>query len=187
MGGAFHTPAPDIERWAPELKRMKTDGPTIIFAQKSNDHSLRGHDHDKWLQEKLIEFPDAEFRSHPLMTSQYATQEPLSDVLLRCGRAITYSSTAGTEALIEGCISEPEHPGASAYQVKDRRAWLHELSWQNFPFDMAATAAVGKHILEGYEVAKIRAQNGQQEDARVKAKLGCIRYEIDDPRVLETR
>ena len=187
MGGAFHAPAPKEPRWAPDLKPLKTDGPTIIFGQKLNDHSLRGQDHNQWLQEKLIEFPDAEFRAHPLMTSLHATQEPLTDVLRRCYRAITFSSTAGTEALIEGCVSEPEHWGSSAYKVKDRRKWIHELSWQNFPFDVAATKQVGEHILSGYEVARVRAQEGQQEVPRNKATLDSWQYNIDDPRVLEVR
>jgi hypothetical protein len=187
MGGAFHTPAPKAERWKPTLKPMKTEGATIIFAQKSNDHSLRTQVHDEWLQVKLIQFPNAEFRAHPLMTPKYRTQEPIREALLRCGTAITYTSTAGTEALIEGCVSKPEHWGSSAYGVKDREAWLHELSWQNFPFATAATCAVGKHILAGFEIAKVRAESGQQEVPRDKAKLQIWQYNIDDPRVEETR
>jgi hypothetical protein len=84
-------------------------------------------------------------------------------------------------------VSEPEHWGSSAYKVKDRRKWIHELSWQNFPFDVAATKQVGEHILSGYEVARVRAQEGQQEVPRNKATLDSWQYNIDDPRVLGVR
>ena len=183
MGGAYHTPAPSIPRWAPELKPMKTSGATIIFAQKRSDHSLRGVDHDVWLREMLALYPEAEFRPHPLMCPPDAVQEPIRDVLKRCYQAITYTSTAGAEALIEGCVSNAAHPGSSAYRVKDRREWLHQLSWQNFPMVYAATRQIGKHILEGYEMAKWRAEVGLQEHPREKLTEQMWQYNIDDPRV----
>jgi hypothetical protein len=182
MGGAFHTPAPSEELWKPTLKPMKTDGPTIIVGQKPNDHSLRGHDHDKWLQEKLIQFPNAEFRAHPLMVPSDALYEPVRDVLARAGRLVTYTSSMGNEGLIEGCAVNCS-PYCQAYDVKNREEWLHKLSWHNFPFDAAATAKIGKHVLKGYEVARIRADQGQQEIPRAKSTRYISSYNVDDPRV----
>ena len=184
-GTAFHPPAPSEELWKPELLPAKTEGPTIIFAQKPNDRSLRGHDHSAWIVDKLEEYPDAEFRPHPLMTT--AQQEPIVDALDRCHRAITYSSTAGAEALLRGCISLPEHPGSWGYNVYDREEWLHERSWHGFPDQQfLGDERIGKYILSGYNNARERAKAGLVEMPRPKIVTNMHRYITDDPRVTET-
>lgn len=166
MGGAWHPEAPKATLWKPRLKPIKRSGEQVIFCQKSNDHSLRGGNHDAWIEKKLIEWPDAIVRPHPLMWKDEL--EPVADVLRRCYHAITYSSTAGVEALIEGCVSHPEHWGSSAYNVFDRRKWWHELSYQHFTKEMMASKPVGQHIISGFEEARARAQAGQQEFPRDK-------------------
>ena len=186
MGGGYHPPAPDEEVWHPELKPLKTSGPTIIFAQKPNDRSLRNINHHAWLNEKLAQYPDAEFRPHPIMRPGGLEDiEPIARVMKRCYRAITFNSTAGGEALLEGCISKPEHPGSTAYDVTDREAWLHEVSWWGRPVEDMATQRMGVYILSGFEQARERALAGNQEIPRLKAATVAHYYDCTDPRVLE--
>jgi hypothetical protein len=186
MGGGYHPPAPNEEVWKPELKPRKTSGDTIIFAQKPNDRSLRNQDHHEWLNEKLAEWPDAEFRPHPMMRpGGIKDLEPIADAMARCHRAITFNSTAGGEALLEGCISDPEHFGSTAYEVVDREAWLHEVSWWGHKTEDMASKRVGEYILSGFEVAQDNARNDRQEIPRLKAATIAHCYDSTDPRVTE--
>jgi len=165
-GGDWHPPSPEHERPHPLLMPMKGmgDGACVVFGQKPNDHSLRGSDHVAWLKAKLAAFPEAEFRHHPLMCAH--TQEPLDDVLDRSSVAITYSSTVGAEALIAGCVSNPNCRQSTAYNVTDREQWIHDLSWHNFTLEEFATPKVAKYILSGFQEAWARCQNDNVERPR---------------------
>jgi len=161
-GGAYRSPAGSAPRDKPVLRERKSSGSTTIFGQKPTDHSLRGVDHVGWIESKRREYPDAEFRPHPLMVPQ-GSLEALESALERCLTAITYTSTVGAEALIAGCVSEPEHWGSTAYQVTDREQWIHDLSWGQFTTEEFATAEVAQHILSGYEEAKEHPQEIPRE------------------------
>ena len=167
MGGAWHPEPEKKQLWTPELKPTRTGDKTLIICQKSNDHSLRGHNHDEWIEKKLLEYPEATVRPHPIM---WAVELPDID-WSEWDRVITYSSTAGAEALIEGCQSDPEHWGSPAYKVTDRKAWIRALSYQNFTKEMMASSFVGKHIMSGFEEARERAEQGLQETPRDKRDM----------------
>ncbi len=187
-GTAFHPPAPSEELWKPELLPMKTEGPAIIFAQKPNDRSLRGQDHSAWIIDKLAQYPDAEFRPHPLMHPSPDKMEPIVDALDRCYHAITYTSTAGAEAILRGCVSFPEHPGSWGWQGNwNREAWLHERSWHGFPDEQFIDdKRVGTYILSGYDEARERARQGLVEIPRLKLTVDMHTNLTDDLRVTET-
>ncbi len=168
MGGAWHPPRDGQELWVPRLGAQRTSGRQIIFCQKPNDHSIRGTvtSHIAWLEKQLDDYPNAEVRPHPLMWE--GELEPITTVMDECHHAITYTSTAGVEALIEGAVSHPDHWGSPAYNVTDRREWLQDLVWQNFSNENMRRAFAGKYILSGFEEARERARQGKQEHPRDK-------------------
>ena len=171
-GRAWYPTTPFGSRPKPPLQPIKTEGDVIIFGQKPDDYSLRGQDHIQWLEQKMKEYPDAELRHHPLMLSNKTPDESIEDCLKRCYRAVTYSSTVGAEALIAGCLSNPECPGSSAYGVHNREAWLHNLSWRQFSNnELTGTPAI-KFILSGYDEARWRASEGMIEHPRDKVNRG---------------
>lgn len=177
-GGAFRPAAPSSERPHPPLRSLKTEGSTIIFGQKPTDHSLRGHNHARWITAKITEHPGAEFRPHPLMVPE-GSLETLESALERCLHAITFSSTVGAEALINGCISLPECPGSTAYQVTDRESWIHELSWGQFSHLELISEEVANHVLSGFAEGRERARDGLQEIPREKLDGTAIQREYN--------
>ncbi len=186
QGGGWYTPAPDEPRPHPVLQPVRqSDESVLIIGQKGNDMSLRGSDHHSWLREKLAEYPDAEFRPHPLMVSK--PLEPLKEQLARTDRVITYTSTVGVDAQIAGCWSYPEHWGSMAYHVYFREVWIHSLSWCNFTIEEAKQAFCGEHILSGYEEAKSRMERFLYETPRGKYTEKFYEYKSDDPRVTAWR
>jgi len=119
-----------------------------------------------------VKYPRHEFRHHPLMSAEL--QEPLDDVLDRCYRAVTYSSTVGAEALMRGCYSTPDCPQSTAWNVKHRAQWAHDLSWRNFSLDEFASVPVVDHILSGFQEAWARCQNDNVERPRDKIDKAAI-------------
>ena len=179
-GGAFRHDPKESLRPKPELLPPKTKGTTLIIGQKPTDHSLRGEDHGKWLKEKFLQYPDADFRPHPLMVPLASLLDLQLDLQNR-RTVISYNSTVGTEALIAGCCSTPEHYGSMAYNVTDRAEWLHKLSWGQFSHEEYQDPAVAEYVLEGYSEALSRAEAGKQEIPREKAdgQAICERYNRD--------
>ena len=112
------------------------------------------------------------------------TLADLSTTYKQCLSALTYTSTAGVEALIEGC-NVGANSRSEAYSVRNREEWLHQLSWQNFPAEIMATKEVGDVILSGYDIARHRAENGLQEIPREKMSTGFHTYTSTDPRVMQ--
>ena len=176
-GGAWRPKPTDEPRPHPELQPWKNEGNTIIFGQKPTDHSLRGTDHVQWILDKMEEYPDAEFRPHPLMVPTHL-HTPLKPVLDRCLRAITFNSTVGAEALIAGCYSHPEDEGSTAWKVNNRHLWLHELSYGQYSHKELENPKTASLILSGYEEAESRAKGGLQEipRLRVDGRAVCARY-----------
>jgi hypothetical protein len=169
-GGAWAPSPPDEDRPKPELKPMKAGtGPTIIIGQKPTDHSLRGSNHVKWITDVRAEIPEADFRPHPLMVSQ-GSLEPISEVLRRYVKVVTYTSTVGCEALVEGCQVRADHRTNLAYGVGPghRGEWHHGLSWRQSTHD--SFGALVPYILSGYEEARDRANRGLVEHPREKVR-----------------
>ena len=178
VGGGFHVEPLDEDRPHPELQPMKTEGDTIIFGQKPSDHSLRSSDHVAWVEEKMKAYPDAELRHHPLMTTERFQREHIGDALERCHRAITYSSTVGAEALIAGCISEPDFPGSPAVGgMADREAWIHKLSYWNWGMSELESPEAANYILSGYDEARALAEDGKVEIPRTKVDRAAVMHQ----------
>ena len=176
-GGAWYPPTPKEELWVPALEPLREEGKTIIFGQKLKDHSMRGTDHEAWLEKMMALYPEAELRPHPLMVKQ--TLQPLKEALDGCKEAITYTSTVGAEALINGSVSKPYHWGSSAYDVDDREEWMHDLSWRHFTKEFMASVVVGRHILAGFEEARERARRGLLETPTIHCPQqlkNCYQY-----------
>jgi len=131
--------------------RDPKEGVDIIFGQVPDDKALRGKDNDEWIAEELRKRPTAEVRPHPVtIDHRFEEQEPFESVMARCGRAITYSSTVGAEALIRGIETIARHPGSWAYDVQDREEWIKDLSWRHWSTDEEIDV---DWILGGYEEA----------------------------------
>lgn len=175
-GGTRPEPLSEVRR-SPTLKDIQKGGPTLILAQKPTDHSLRGSDHISWLEEVVDEFPDAQFRHHPIMVPE-DYQESIDAALNVCGRTISYTSTAAVDSLIAGCKTICRHPSNEAYKVTDREEWLHKLSWCNFTHQEYETDEVAAYVLNGYDEALADAEIGKQEipRERVNGSAVCQRY-----------
>lgn len=149
-GGAFRPKAPDERRIQPELLPLKTEGKTLIIGQKPTDHSLRGSDHVSWLVDKRGEYPEAEFRHHPLMVVE---QEPIEKGLEDVKKVIVYTSTTAVDAAVAGCEVVVEGPGCWWQSIGSREEECHELSWSSFTHTELASRRVAEHILSGYDEA----------------------------------
>lgn len=175
-GGAYAPEPPEEPRPAPELLPMVEDvSRTLIIGQKPTDHSLRGTDHVQWILDKKKEYPEADFRPHPLMVPA-GTLAPFRDVLMAYDQIITFTSTSASEALVAGRQVQADHPGNLAYGVTDREKWHHATSWRHAPH--SEMHELVPHILSGYEEARARAEQGLFEipRGRVDGQAVCQRY-----------
>lgn len=177
-GGAWAPDAPTALRPAPDLQPMKEDDGTIlIVGQKPTDHSLRGEDHVRWLLETRNSLPQADFRPHPLMVPP-DTLEPICEVLPRYSKVVTFTSTVGAEALVEGCHVRADHRCNLAFGVDEasRPEWHHLLSWRQSTH--SGLHEIVPYILGGYEEARALAESGTYEipRGRIDGKAICERY-----------
>jgi hypothetical protein len=143
----------------PVLKPWKGDvGVTTVFGQKPGDKALRGLELEEWVPKMLRAYPGAEFRPHPILSQHPESVEPLQDVFDRTSLAVTYTSTVGPQAVIEGITTFAAHPGSFAWDVDyDREEWLHNLSYRMIDMDKPIPV---DYILSGYEEARERAIAG---------------------------
>lgn len=177
LAGGGTRPIPGTEpRPHPPLHQGYGEG-TLIIGQKPTDHSLRGADHIQWIKDKLVEYPDAAFRHHPLMVMP-GDQVSLDAALANAGRVVTWNSTAGVDALFAGCRVIVEGPGSEVRPGEPRVEAAHRLSWSTFTHDELVSLPVVHTILEGYEEAEANAKAGLQEipRERVNGRAVCQRY-----------
>lgn len=168
-GRSWAPPTPAEERYHPVLEPWKpiNSMDTVIFGQVEHDKSLRGGDIYAWIENMQKAYPYAEVREHPVMLDRDELEhlEPFESVLMRCSHAITFSSTAGAEAVIQGITTEVYHDGSWAWPVRggkcDRREWIHDLSWRHWTTDKPVDV---KWILSGYDEALAKAQRGEYDN-----------------------
>ncbi|MEE8114384.1 MAG: hypothetical protein V3T23_08505 [Nitrososphaerales archaeon] len=169
--GGTRPEAPLESRPHPLIHPEHFEGPTLILAQKTTDHSLRGSDHVKWLKEQLDVYPEAQLRHHPIMVPpEYNI--PISDALVDVGRTVAFTSTASVDSLLAGCETICGHPANEAYGCTDREEWVHKLSWSTFTHAELATSDITAWILTGFEEARRNAFEGRQEIPRARVDGG---------------
>lgn len=181
-GGAWRPEPPCEERPKPKLLPRKTAGGTLIIGQKPTDHSLRGSDHVKWLLDRFIELPEADFRPHPLMVPP-GSLPPLERALSDIQTLVVYNSTTAIEGFIEGCEVRVDGFGHLLSPAgAGREVWLHALSWAQGTHNQFSDLA--PHILSGYDEALDLSRRGLVEHPREKVdgQAVCKRYykEIGD-------
>jgi hypothetical protein len=175
-GGSWRTAPPEEKRPHPELQPMKTEGKTLIIGQKPTDLSLRGSDHVQWLKDRFEEFPDADFRPHPLMVWPKESMPSIEEALVGYKDIITYNSTVGVDATIAGCTVRVDGPCSLApAKGVSREEWIHDLSWAQATYK--DFGALVENILDGYEEARDRMQAGKHELAQVRANGRTIQEE----------
>lgn len=175
-GGAFRHKAPDIDRAYPYPKPLKEGGKTLIIGQKPTDHSLRGSDHIRWLSAKLDEYPEAEFRHHPLMVPE-GERGTIEDALREAGKVIVYTSTVAVDAAVAGCKVVVEGHGCWWNPEWDRTEQLRELAWASGK-DEEYAGSLCDHVLAGYDEARSLAEDGNVEHPRGKldGRAVCEQY-----------
>jgi hypothetical protein len=171
-GGSWRTPPPEEKRPHPELQPMKTEGRILIVGQKPTDLSLRGSDHIQWILDRFEEFPDSDFRPHPHMVWPKNLLPPIEEVLEGYQTVITYNSTVGVDARIAGCEVRVDGPCSLAEPDRDRKEWIHDLSWAQGLY--SEYDALVDNILDGYDEAKGRMESGQHELATIRARGPAI-------------
>lgn len=167
-GGSWAPPPPEEERWYPPIQPEKTEGGILIVGQKPTDHSLRGSDHVRWIEEKRRLLPEADFRPHPLMAPP-DSMERIEEALARYREVHIYTSTVGVDAFLAGCkvcaTSDLSWYGR-ADEAREQKA--HRLSWRHFSIPEMATPAGAEEALRGYDEAAARAAQGLREVPRGK-------------------
>lgn len=167
-------PAPEAPRFKPLLKPWRNweDGEITVFGQVENDKALRGADIYRWIDDCRKILPSAHFREHPVMLDQRDIQEPFDDCMARTTLAVTYTSTVGSEAVIQGIPTIACHRGSLAYEVAshglsdapvtpNREGWLHKLSYRHIgnSYDLPVD-----YILSGYDEARDMALRGEYDN-----------------------
>lgn len=168
-GGATRPDPLDAPRPTPGRLPPKIQGSTLIIGQKPTDHSLRGSDHIRWLEEKQVQYPDARIRHHPIMLP---SDETIEEALLDVKRVITYTSTVSVDARFAGC--EVIIDGSGSWGLLSDRA----LSYAAYHHDDYFHKHVGLYVLSGYDEAADRAKNGLVEIPRKKVdgRAICQQY-----------
>lgn len=169
-GGAFRGDPGDAPRWHPDPQRERTEGGVLIIGQKPTDHSLRGSDHVRWIEEKLREYPEATFRHHPLMANG---QGSLEDALAQARKVVVYTSTTAVDAALAGCEVVVEGKGCWWDPSVEKVQQLHALSYAHFHHSEYYGPGA-HHALESYEEARARAEAGQAERPRGKIDVQRI-------------
>lgn len=159
-------PAPGYSDW-----RSGEGSKVIVVGQMPNDQSLRGQDIEAWMGRAAIAASEAFGkpvikRPHPKMLNPWEEQpEEWEKALDDCYCAVTWTSTAAIQSVLQGVPTVAMHPGSIAYPMAahdmtlrtppGRAAWIHEMSWREWDFscdrDLDRLAA---YIVEMYPLMK---------------------------------
>jgi hypothetical protein len=169
LGSEEARPHPPLQPW-----KDPEEGVITIFGQVPNDKALRGADIHEWVRSMEQVFgPHAEVRDHPVVLNaqEMADQEAFTDCLARTSTAVTYSSTVGAQAVIQGIPTYAAHAGSWAYPVSarpsepictpSRNGWIRELSYRHWSTSERLNVS---HILSGYGQARARAERGEYDN-----------------------
>jgi hypothetical protein len=83
----------------PLVTMTKNDGPVVLCGQLVGD-AAHPFDTEKKLNAWLAQFPDLEYRAHPLMAGEGA--EPVESLFNRASKIVTWNSNLGNEAWLAG-------------------------------------------------------------------------------------
>lgn len=188
-GGWWPADLPDRGNWRPELLpwRDPASGVITIFGQLPGDRSLRGADIEAWMDEAyatlrcLYPTQKVEVRPHPLTLQDPASIEPLAECFARTSLAVTYNSTTGAEAVIQGIPTIACHPGSLARpaavssllacpECPDRDDWLHVLATRHATLEAMRRGDLNSAVLASFEEAAARAKAGYYEHPRLLNK-----------------
>jgi hypothetical protein len=151
----FACPADRFEALGPgySLWPMKScEGPTVLCGQLVGDMA-HPFDTEKKLNAWLAEFPDLEYRAHPLVAGD--TVEPVASLLNRAGKIVTWNSNIGNEAWLAGVPVEARAPDAMYGQVtpENRPEYFARLAYGQWTEaemqDGSAARFVTEHVLTG--------------------------------------
>ena len=176
-GGGFVPDASDcVPRVHPTLQPWKEweSGDITIFGQVPTDKAVRGADLPAWIESARAVLPNATFREHPVcVPSKYwPDMERFEDCLVRTSLAVTFTSTVGSETVIQGIPTIACHSGSLAYPVAShslsdtpvapcRAAWIHELSYRHQYIGQEPTL---DYILSGYDEARALSEAGEYDN-----------------------
>lgn len=107
----FECPSDRFEALGLDIKKpVKGDGPAILCAQVVGD-AAHPFDTVEKLEAWVETVEHDEYRAHPVAGGE---SEPLSDVLARAGKIITWNSNVGHDALLAGVPVEAHGPAPYA-------------------------------------------------------------------------
>ena len=195
LNGLGTTPSAEglPSRYKPDMKPWKDHGEITIFGQVPGDRALYGLDINEWVDSVAGVLPGSHIRRHPCMVDQnHVKQEPLAECLARTGLAVTYSSTVGAEAVIQGIPTISMHEGSLAYPVSthslsdaprpfNRDKWLHELSYRHISIGEDVPV---DYILGGYDDIREVCEGPKevQRDEQELGRHGCTKLWCQTPR-----
>lgn len=126
-------------------KYKRNDGPIVIMGQVPGDASLWGLNIHGWARAKaqeLIQYhDDVLFKPHPHDKSDITkkpcriTRAPIEEVLRTAKWVVTYTSTAGIDAVMEGVPAIADGEGSMIYDLheyKSKEDWLRWLSYRQW-------------------------------------------------------
>jgi hypothetical protein len=143
MGKRRPRPKPELKPWRDEPE----DGVCYVYNQLQKDRATMQADMDAWSTRSAVEATErfgkkAIIRPHPKMINPWEPPLPLlEDTFKEAHVAITWTSTVGVTALIEGVPTVAMHPASPAYggcpsnierRTIDRDEWMHKLSYRQY-------------------------------------------------------
>ena len=145
------TERPRVEPW------REAGDLIIVYGQVPTDRSLRGLDHDKWVEQTCDALEDyypnhtVGVRPHPKSVKPALKLPPMDAAYDRLHLAVTYTSTAGVQTCMAGIPTLVGHPAAIAAPVAShtlsrlrwpgRENWADRLTWFQYADGEAEAAA----------------------------------------------
>jgi hypothetical protein len=162
---ATYPKAPNGERWERHFGSMMEpwqdrDGCALILGQVIGDASLRGRDIHAWAagaasRLREVGYDEIVYRPHPMMAragfefcpreARLSKNKDLADDLGGASVAVSFTSTAGVDAVLAGVPHIAWHDASMAWPVSgraphervmpDRERWAHDLAWTQWTND----------------------------------------------------
>lgn len=150
----FACPADRFEALGLPIQPMHLDGPTVLCGQLVGD-AAHPFDTEKKLNAFVAQYPDLEYRPHPLNGEAEIPLEPIDAFLARVGKIVTWNSNIGNDAWLAGVPVEALAPDAMYKDVtaEARAAYFARVAYGQWTeqemSDGTAAAFVVNHFLTG--------------------------------------
>jgi hypothetical protein len=145
------------------------DGPAVLAGQLIGDQAHPFDTEKKW-NAFVSQFPDIEYRAHPLMGEE-APKESVAELLARAGKIVTWNSNLGNEAWLAGVWVEAHAPDAMYKDVTpdNRHEYFARLAYGQWTVEEMSEGSAARfvtlHLLTGTPPEAVEALPVLTEEA----------------------